>query len=85
MKPMGSCDGTSEYLGVCDATDGFVRCDDAGKVVRSKLFLGHFERHNFERHTDEDTVPVALDSSKLLSHLVVRTLAHTKTGRRTFL
>ena len=45
MKPMGSCDGTSEYLGVCDATDGFVRCDDAGEVVQSKLFLGHFERH----------------------------------------
>ena len=45
MKPMGSCDGTSEYLGVCDATDGYVRCDDAGEVVRSRLFLGHFERH----------------------------------------
>ena len=23
-----------------------MRCDDAGEVVRSKLFLGHFERHN---------------------------------------
>ena len=45
MKPMGSCDGTSEYLGVCDAINGYVRCDDAGEVVRSKLFLGHFERH----------------------------------------
>ena len=45
MEWMGSCDGTSEYPSVCDATDGYVRCDDAGEVVRSKLFLGHFERH----------------------------------------
>ena len=45
MKPMGSCDGTSEYLGVCDATNGFVQCNDTGEVVRSKLFLGHFEQH----------------------------------------
>ena len=37
MKPVGSCDGTSKYLGVCDAIDGYVRCDDAGEVVRSKL------------------------------------------------
>ena len=22
MEPMGSCDGTSEYLSVCDATEG---------------------------------------------------------------
>ena len=45
MEWMGSRDGTSEYPSVCDATDGYVRCDDAGEVVRSKLFLGHFERH----------------------------------------
>ena len=45
MEWMGSCDGTSEYPNVCNATDGYVRCDDAGEVVRSKLFLGHFEWH----------------------------------------
>ena len=55
MKPMGSCDGTSEYLGVCDATDGYVRCDDAGEVVRSKLFLGHFERHTISLRRDQLT------------------------------
>ena len=47
MEWMGSCDGTSEYSSVCDATDGYVRCDDVGEVVRLKLFLGHFERHTF--------------------------------------
>ena len=45
MEWMGSCDGTSEYPSVCNATDGYVRCNDVGEVVRLKLFLGHFERH----------------------------------------
>ena len=70
MEWMGSCDGTSEYPSVCDVTDGYVRCDDAGEVVRSKLFLGHFERHRLgapRRTKDQWKVHIVAINSGLKS------------------